>query len=451
MRNADTISQSMRLQDKTSMYRNLCRMTRTKTPYIYDNSPAYKNAIVMDGKRWVAPTDITNYPVHRNLIMKDIQEFFFMIRRKFMANGSALSPGQRVIDWKNSNPISFNQLILFNSMLGKYSIVRSLLSCDYTDKFSNISASANLNPVAFVKNFLGYREYTDIHIYPDGIESDSGYITLHDGKLSLAVMQCRSIKPEGHGNMFGEEQSDLISIEFGQVQNGVFVPEFPTDPITGEYKYDPETGKPIKNHMDLIKSANAVITGYAPDGTVIPPEGITLPNKRKIPAGDAYMLHVIIKDKILDELNIIKKQFNDLSTQFLHDYHTNSPKSKELLENEFGVIQSQDLMSFDELMDMYRKMEINDKAGNDGIGGKRGVGINITDIGGEGDETYANTDRNRDQSVYEKLVSTTQLTGIQFSKNGKEKPKIEPLINKRLETILTRLQGDSSPTVADIL
>ena len=428
-----TMAESIRIKEKQSIYRQLVKWTTDQPIYVSKTSKAYLNAYIESDKHYISPKDITNYPLHKNLVMKDIQEYFFLIMNKFKANGSGLCSDQRIIDWKMTNPISFKQMIVFYSLIGSFGVTQSLLASDYSSRFESMISMANQNPVQFVRDFLGIQEYMNIKIYPDGLERDSGYITLHDGRISIAIMQCRSIHPEGYRNMFGEKQASFLTIEFGQVKDGTFVPEYEKD----------ESGNVIKNELELIKSSAPVLSGFAPDGTIIGPKGYMLPNGEKINMGDAYMLHVLIKDKLLDELKQIQSMFDGLKTEFLHDNFENSPNKRQILENEFGAIASQDLMSFDELMDVYRKIDINSKNDTNSVGDKQGIGNTIN--------SDSIDDLNRDQSVYEKLVSTTQFTGIHFSRNTKEKPTIEPVINSKLETVLKRMIGDKSPDVRDIL
>ena len=443
IRNASYFSEKDRIKEKRTIYRSLALAAKAKQPYILKSSNAYKNAMVVGGKHFVSPQNIMNYPLHRRLILKDVQEFLFLIRNKFNANGSTLVDGQRIIDWKNSNPTSFEQLIMYNALLGNFSTVTSLLSMDYVSSFDNLVGIANADPVTFVRKYLGLTEYVNVRIYPDGMQRDSGFITLNDGRMSVVVLQCRSIHPEGFSNMFGEKYADSSTIEFGQVRNGVFTPEFVKNP---------ETGEVTKNPMDMIKSDVPVISGYAPDGSVISPPGFTQIDGTVIPAGDAFMVHVLIKDKIIDMLKTVQSAFENLNTAFLHDFFSNSPNTKKLIENEFGVIASQDLLTFDDLKNVYRKIDIN-KVGNDSIGDSRGAGRNsgANNSGNGGYNPELEFDPNRDQSVYESMVSTTQFTGIQFSRNTQEKPKIEPLKRASVETIMKRLNGDYAPDVRDIL
>lgn len=436
----DAMPPAARLTEKADAFRALTRLVKPYPAYIMKSSKAYVNAYVhIDGSHFVSPMDIANYPISRGLILKDIQEYFYMIANKFKANGSKLKEDQRIIDWKLTNPISFGQMLMFYSLIGSYTVTRSLLAADYLSRYESLISEANINPIKFVREFLGMQSYLDIKIYPDGLERDAGYITLHDGKLSVSVMQCRSIHPEGYTNMFGEHQSSFLTIEFGQVQDGIFIPE---------YNKDSKTGVVTKNTMQLIKSSSAVLSGYAPDGSVIGPRGYTLSNGEKLNMGDGYMLHVLIKDKILDELKVIREMFDGLKTEFLYDYFSNSPNQNHTIENEYGVIASQELMTFDELADVYRRITINTSNDTNSLGDKQGAGNTSGSV--DGDDTYPE-DPNRDQSVYEKLVSATQFTGIQFSRNTKEKPTIEPIQKNKLESIIKRLSGDRSPDVRDII
>lgn len=436
----DDMQPAARLAEKTDAFRALSRLVNPHPTYIMKSSKAYVNAYVhSDGSHYVSPMNINNYPLSRNLILKDIQEYFYMIANKFKANGSKLKEDQRIVDWKLTNPISFGQMLMFYSLIGSYTVTRSLLAADYLSRYESLVSAANINPIKFVREFLGMKSYMDIKIYPDGLERDAGYITLHDGKLSVSVMQCRSIHPEGYTNMFGEHQSSFLTIEFGQVQDGVFIPE---------YNKDAKTGEVTKNPMQLIKSTSAVLSGYAPDGSVIGPMGYTLSNGEKLNMGDGYMLHVLIKDKILDELKVIREMFDGLKTEFLYDHFSNSPNQNHTIENEYGVIASQELMTFDELADVYNRITINTTNDTNTLGDKQGAGNTSGSV--DGDDTYP-VDPNRDQSVYEKLVSATQFTGIQFSRNTKEKPTIEPVQKSKLESIIKRLSGDKSPDVRDII
>jgi hypothetical protein len=444
MMGTNALPDSKELREYRRIYRSLASLLRNRVPYVLKTSPFVANGVTINDESWVSPMGINNFQLEKGLVLKDIQEFLFMVRRKFDANGSSLITDQSVMAWKMGNPISYNQLLLFNALIGSFDVCRALLASDYVAKYESLVARADQDPIGFVKKFLGLREYYDVKVYNQGSSADGAFITLHDGKLSVPILECRSNHPHAHGNLYGEKQLDFDHVEFGQIKDGVFTPEFNDDGTKNEFVY--------------IKSDEPILSGYDSNGKIIPVEGTIELNGDEKDAGDALWLHMMIKDKLVEEYNTIKSSFENLKTNFLHDNIEDSPNGEDLLENEFGIISTQTLMTFDQLRDMYRGILINNGAGSDdGYGNKRGVGQNIDDVAGDGlsslDKalTLGGEDRNRDQSVYEKLVSTAQLTGIQFSRLSKEKPEIEPLVVNKLEDVIKKLQGNDSPDVRDIL
>ena len=421
------------------IYREFANQFKESVPYVLENNTkVLDEAKVINGDYWVSPKAINNFPIEKDLVLKDIQEFMYLVRRKFDANGTSLIPDQTVMAWKLGNPISYRQLLLFNALIGSFDVCRSLISSDYVTLFENLIGIAERDPVQFVKRFLGLREYRDIKLFREGSDADGAYVSLYDGKLSVPILQCRSSHPHIHGNLFGEKQLDFDHVEFGQISNGVFTPEYNEDGT--------------KNELTHIKSLESVVDGFDLNGNVIPFEGVTDVDGEFKPASDALWIHIVLKDKIVEEYKRIKSSFDDLKTNFLHDVFADSPNSDKLLENEFGIISTQDLMTFDQLRDMYRSILIN--RSTDGAGNINGVGLIDNDADGltpEDSALLGREDRNRDQSIYEKLISTTQLTGIQFSRLTKEKPEIEPLETNRLEDVIKDLGGDTTPDVTDIL
>ena len=74
------------------------------------------------------------------------------------------------------------------------------------------------------EKYLGETEYQNTRIIIENA-GDSSFISLADGKYTTPVLEVRSIIPERSGNAFGQAQVDFGDVEFGQYQNGVFVPE----------------------------------------------------------------------------------------------------------------------------------------------------------------------------------------------------------------------------------
>lgn len=382
------------------------------TPYIMKGSSALDNGIKINNEIWVDPTKITNFNIPSNLILKDVKEFLMLVQSKMNANGTDLMGRKLVSEWKANNPKSFNQLVVFNSLIGNYSVSRSLLSGDYIDKFSNIvNRYYKTDPIKFVKLYLG-DSYYDIKISIDDF-SDGSFITLYDGKLTTFVLDARSTHREGNGNTFGQKQIDFNSVEFGQYQNGVFVNESDSDIIT-------------------IKTDIAVIDGYDDSGS---------PSY-----GDAKIIHALIADQLYEEFKKISDDFNNLKIKFLYDSFYNSPNFKQfdLLENEFGVINTQDLLTFPQLRDMYARIDINNKkAGSDGT--VIGAGANIEDMEPDSKTSLS-------ESVFEKLVSTSQQVGARKALLTREKPTIEAIqVSNKIEKTIQLLNKNRMPKASDIL
>lgn len=387
----------------------------TNTPYIRSGSKAIQNAITINGEKWVHPKDIKNYTIPNQLVLKDLQEFLSLVNRKMAANGTSLTGSKRIQEWKAKNPISFNQLVMFYGLCGNYSAVRGLLSGDYIQQFQSVvSTLAELDPINFVKTYLGDSLYSDAKIYVDNLP-DSSYIALNNGTLTIPVLEIRSTQPEGSGNTFGQRQIDFDHVEFGQYQDGVFVAE--TD-----------------SAITLITTDVPVIDGYE-DGVAVD--------------SDAYIIHKLIADQIVEEFNTILNDFNNLNIRFMHDSFVQGSNADllDMLENEFGVIQAQDLLTFDQLRQLYARILINDKK-SEFDGTVRGAGANI-----ESQNTDPElSNRNENQSVFEKLVSNAQLSGLRLARLTKEKPIIEPLKNEvNVEKVINLIQRNKKVDVRDIL
>lgn len=380
-----------------------------RSPYIRSNSKGMAEAIVINKQYWVHPKYIENYQTPSGLILKDIQEFLMLVKGKMDGNGTLLTGRKLVSEWKAKNPVSFRQLVMFYGMTGVMASARGLLAGDYIQKFQTfVNKYAEKNPVQFVKSYLGTSEYNNVRIYLEDL-TDSSYINLSDGTLVTPVLEARSKQPEGNGNSFGQKQIDYNTVEFGQYQGGVFIPEGDSRIIT-------------------IKTTKPVIEGYV-DGLPV--------NK------DAVLLHALVANQIVDEFKSIVELFNGLKIKFMHDsFYTGSNKSLEtLLENEFGVIASQDLMTFDQLRDMYKRILINSRK-TEIDGTVRGAGANIE----------AQENRNQDHSIFEPLISTAQLTGARRVNISREKPIIEPLSNGiKVEDVVMEIKKQRTPRAQDIL
>ena len=386
--------------------------------YIHRNSKAYKNGIVINNEVYVDPNKIPRYQIPSNLILKDLQEFLFLIQNRQDANGTDIGGRRTPDEWKSKNPRSFNQLVLYYGMIGNFSSARTLISGEYVRMFEQLVVSTSqLDPVSFVRAYLGEAEYQNVRITPE-LSADNSFITLSDGKYTTPMLEVRSAVPEGSGNTFGQAQIDFDDVEFGQYQDGVFVPESDVDNII------------------IIKTDEPVLSGYVQDD-----EGnVTID---AVDGGDAFILHSLIAAQIVESFDVVKQDWLNIDFKLMHDRITESPNARVIpvLENEFGTIMSQDLLTFDQLRDMYQRMNINSQ--------KRYVDSGVLGIGVD---LEGQDDRNEDQSVFEKLVTNAQLSGIKKVKISNETLiEDEPILDIDVEKVVDEINRRNTPTVRDIL
>lgn len=393
------------------------------TPFIRKGSSAYQNAIVINKDRWVHPSEINQYNTPSDLILINLQEFLYLVENKFNAHGTELSD-LLVTQWREQNPISFNQLMMYNALTGNFAVTTALLAIDYIDKYRIlINSLSQSDPIEFVKQFLGETEYKKVKIKLQNAP-DGSFITLYNGKITILLADSRSTHPQGSGNIFGERQVDENSAEFGYYdKDGLFIADNGTN-------------------IPIIESENSVIDGYTDQNEPV--------------SGDAEFLHILIKSQILKEADRIKSLYENLNTKFLYDDLLNSPNKTLLdtLENEFGVIKTQtltdltDVMPIPQIRDMYKKLNINNTGDKVGAGDTQNLDIDTNP------NTNSNADGSLNQSVFEKLISNAQLMGVQRANITKEKPVIEPLQNDvTIERIMRFVKNNNTdePDVRDIL
>ena len=379
-------------------------------PYIYENSKAYREGTIINNEVYIDPNLIPRYPIPSNLVLKDLQEFLYLIQNRQDANGTDLGGKRTPDEWKSKNPRSFEQLIQYYGMIGNFSSARTLISGDYVRRFEQIvTAISKLNPVEFVRAYLGEEAYFNARIIPEDA-GDNSFISLATGLYTTPVLQVRSIQPEGSGNTFGQEQIDFDSVEFGQYRDGVFIPE--------------ETG-----NIDPIVTDEPVLSGYLKDD-----EGnIT------VVGGDAFILHSLVADQIVESFDEVKQNWLNIDFKVMHDRITESPNARVIpvLENEFGTIMSQDLLSFKQLREMYQRIAINSQ--------KRYVDSGVVGAG-------VDIENPENESVFEKLVSNAQLSGVRKVKISNETlVEEEPIRQIDVEKVVEEVNRKNVPKVRDIL
>lgn len=373
-------------------------------PYVRAGSKADKTATIINGQKWISPSNITNYEIPSNLVLYDIQQFLFLIKNKQAANGSSISGDTTVYDWKSNNSKSFNQLVVYYGLINNLTTARTLLSGDYVERFNQlVETLRRQNPIKFVQTYLG-EFYSEAKIIPN--DSTSGtYISLQTGLYTFPLLQARSTIPGENGNFFGEAAVTNKTVDFGQYVDGIFVP------LTDDnYKY--------------ITTDIPVLTGYEKNSN-----GEWFASG----SGEGFVAHDLIAEQIVQTFNEIKIKWESLRDGIMYDsvFDSENTNQIDLMENEFGVISVQDLMPISSLRDMFTRIDVNNQARwNDQ--GVRGVGFEI--------------------GVFEKLVSNAELSGVYQARLTKEKPVIEPMItSEAVNNLMESVNKIKIPSVNDIL
>lgn len=334
----------------------------------------YSGGIVAGGRVYVRPSEKEGYSVRTGIPLKDVREFIDMIRLRMSAYGRTLDGRGDMSEWKVRNPDSFAQLLVYYGMTGDVGTVRALLGGEYADAYQPLlSMYYESDPVTFVRQYLG-DAYGDAVVTVDGLD-DGSHIRLSDGRLVMTMQSARSSIGMQTDNIFGQKQAGRGDMEFGQWNDGVFVPE--TEAVVTVYVTD-----------------DPVISGYS--------SGVAS-------YGDAAYLHSVVASQIKTELEGIKAAFDGLSAPLMFDSMETGPNSQyvSMLENEFGLISAQDLLPYDKLRNTYAQNDINARvAASDGTA--LGAGANEEDRDASA------------ESIFEKMVSNAQLTGIRTAKLTKE-------------------------------
>lgn len=348
------------------------------SPYILNTSDKLANSSIKIGNRiYVSPNDLINYKIPNNLILKDIQEYLFLISNKFSANGNKLTDNLDVFNWKINNPISYSQLIQFHSLLGNYNLVRNFLSLDYVETYNALIASAYATtPDVFIRSFIGTESFNSMKINLK-LDADFGYINISDGKLYIKITDVISNYGEGNGNTFGQAQLDPESIT--EIDNGYIISD-----------------SPVLTDTQL------------------------------------KVIYNIIRDELVAEFNSIKESYRNIQTEFLYDSILDGSNSDsfDTLENEFGVIKTQDLIDFDQLRGLFNRVNINSIGDQNPDGTTRGAGINL-----ENDDTK--------ESVYEKLISVAQNQGVQLVNGGTESLNLDEIDEESVEDKVKRVSNNN--------
>jgi len=331
-------------------------------PYVLADSPALKNAVLCGGHRFMNPANIRNFGSVTDIVLYDMKEFINLVRLKMNANGTGLPESGSIYDWKAINQDACDQLVRYFAMTGSIAAAKSLLAGDFVERYMAVDEQyAGMSPVDYVKGMLG-RHYTDIRVCIDR-DGVSSYISLHDGIMHVKSLETYPNNPPTRFDMHKQQRVDREHMMWGTWQDGVF------------YSED-------ERPVPYIDSDRPVLDGYV-DGVCV--------------GGEGMLLHQLVAAQIHKKYLEIKKQFENYGGNLMYDHFADSPNAGmyDMLENEFGLIEAQDVIPFDDL----ERMLFGVGPGRDGFGKDKVM---------------------MDGSIYEKVVNNAQLAGIRRADLTKE-------------------------------
>ena len=314
---------------------------RDDAPFILRKSNAYKNARVISGHHFVSPDKIPNYNTPSDIVLYDIVEYIDLINLKMSANGNKLGERGNMYEWKAMNDASCEQLIRYFAITNNIKSAKALIAGDFIEKYQPIEdAYYSTSVVEYVRNMLG-SHYESAYISIDA-NNDGGYISLANGKMYI---KSTDIIPDNIPtviDMHGQQKVDMNHIKRGVWRNGVFYGE---DEI----------------ELPLIESDMPVIDGYV--------DGIPV-------QGEALFIHQLIASEIHAEFLKVRDLFERYTGSVMFDRFQDGPNASKFaqLENEFGAISAQDLMSFDELESIIAQDNIDVVADIEPNGERNAVG-----------------------------------------------------------------------------
>lgn len=386
---------------------------KDRVPYILSGSETYRDAEQVNGQHYVDPVKVVNYvqtQVHHDLPLINVIEFIKMMQLKMAANGSTLTDRANIYEWKSVNETAFRQLVMYFGMVGNLSGAQSLISGDFVESYQTIvDMYYTTDIVEFVKAMLG-NLYSSAKVFLTDVGDGGAYISLADGHIHVFGESTRSAYDQNYGgNVFGERQVTPAKLVRGIERDGVF--------------YTVEEAKALGMNVEYV-SDGPVLSGYTinADGSVT------------IDGGDAQLLHALAASQIKEQYEKLKSRFEDYGGAVMYDHFADGPNANnaDMLENEFGIIAGQTLMSFDALRAMVDKSDIN------GSGNTLGTGA-----GKLSDDSYGDLDGNGNplESVFEKVVSNAQLSGVRLASLTREHvteiPRSNGLSVERIYAILT--------------
>lgn len=322
-------------------------------PYVDEGSLAYQSALTVAGHKYMPASLVRNYVPTTDIVLRDVKEFIDLVKLKMDANGTSLPPSGSIYDWKALNGPSYIQLVRYYAITGSIASAKSLIAGDYVETYLNYEEMYySRDRVAYVKGMLG-RHYATARITIDN-DDDSSWITLSDGILHIKSLDAFPLGTPVRSEMHKQNVVGMPQIVRGSWHNGIF------------YTLDE---RPIPE----ITSDGPVIDGYV--------EGVPT-------EGDALYLHEVVAAKIHTEFEKIRARFEGFQGNLMYDRMEYGPNAgmEDMLENEFGLIKAQDLLTFEQLEQV----------------------------------TAPEIDELVDGSIYEKVVDNAQAAGIRMASLTKE-------------------------------
>lgn len=332
-------------------------------PYVLASSPRYTGALVIGGHHYMPPEQIRNYPHVSDIVLYDVKEYINLISLKMNANGTGKPESGSLYDWKATNPASAEQLVRYYAMTGNIPSAKAILAGDYVEKYGPVDEQFyGKDPVEYLRGMLG-SHYEDARIVVPR-DGESAYITLHDGIYHVKSMEPYPDNPPTRLDTHKQQQVDSAHMKWGSWHDGAFYTE-------------------DEREIPVIDSERPVISGYVPVTDAQGNAGWVADS------GEAIFIHQVVADHIHRKFDEIRLSFENFGGALMYDRLEDSPNAgmSDMLENEFGLIKAQDLLSFDDLDRMLATPDILEKV---------------------------------DGTIYEKVVNNAQLSGIRKASLTKE-------------------------------
>lgn len=345
----------------------------------------------------------------------------------------------KYIKWKEGNPISFSQMIQYYLLIGDYNTVRSLYAISFTEMMEQYDRDSDdylfnvlnkLNEGDFITNNSDTNNNDRLRLIDP--RSPSGFIDVFTQELFISLHRllitgrsevnydCNITnginKLFAFGGSFdGVVVGDIVigdGIPEDTTVTGIYDVDFITisNPVTStgtfSIKFKPAPKTENNNIHGQVKIEPSDISNYLRELIDGGYSKINKDSNSVLSESDRQRILNEIKDNIISEFDSIKKMYMNMDIDFANDNFNDDDYI--IIENEFGLIQSQEILDLNRLEAIYNKHNKTNERGLD----------TITEID-EDDETVLN--------IFEETISIAR--GVIIPEFGRENPEIEPLAN----------------------